>query len=83
MHRLVDDSAVGADNERGVLIGAGMVRKSFFGYLKNKSEHRLGANASVRRLRVEDSLSFLRTKYGRPSAPRSTQVVPGSMRLDG
>ena len=81
--RLVDDSVFGADNEIGVLTGAGMRRKSFFGYLKSESERRLGASASARKLRVEGSLSFLRTKYGRPSAPRSTQVVPGSMNVEG
>jgi hypothetical protein len=72
---------VGAGKERTLLTGAGMVRKSLLGYLKRERERRLGANASSRRLRVKGSLSFLRTKYGRPSAPRSTQVAPGSMKV--
>jgi hypothetical protein len=81
--RLIGDSVVGARKERGVLAGADIVRKSFPGYLESESERRLGANASARRLRVEGSFSFLRTKYGRPSGPRSTQVVPGSMKIAG
>lgn len=64
-----------------MLTGAGWTKKSLLGYLKSERERRLGANTSARRLRVEGNLSLLRTKYGRPSAPRSTQVVPGSMLL--
>jgi len=81
--RLIDDSAVRAGKERGVLAGTDKVRKSFLGYLKSESERRFGVNASTRRLRAEGSFSFLRTKYGRPSGPRSTQVVPGSMKIAG
>jgi hypothetical protein len=79
----MDDSVVGAGKEGGVLTGADMVRKSFPGYLKSESKRRLGANASARRLRAEGSFNFLRTKYGRPSGPRSTQVVPDSMKIAG
>ena len=81
--RLVEDSVVGAGKERGVVTGAGMTWKSFFGYLKSESERRLMVNASARRLRVEGSLSFLRTKYRCPSGPRSTQVVLGFMKVGG
>ena len=80
---LVEGSVVGAVKEGALLTGADMVRKSLRGYLNKERERRCGTNAAARTLRVEGSLSFLRTKYGRPSAPRSTQVVPGSMKAAG
>ena len=69
---------VGGGDDEGVLTGADASRKFFLRYLGSESELRLGEKALASKLRVDGSLSFRRTKYGRPSG---AALDPSSARL--